>query len=55
MSSQSPADDGAGPAALLVAAIVIVAIVGLVLLARGPESQDHSALPHLVAAIAARA
>ena len=55
MSSQSPADDGAGAAALLVAAIVVVAIVGLILLARGPESQDHSALPHLVAAVAARA
>jgi hypothetical protein len=55
MSSQSPADDGAGAAALLVAAMVIVAIIGLILLARGPESQDHSALPHLVAAIAARA
>ena len=55
MSSQSPADDGAGAAALLVAAMVIVAIIGLILLARGPESQDHSALPHLVAAVAARA
>ena len=55
MSSQSPADDGTGAAALLVAAMIIVAIIGLILLARGPESQDHSALPHLVAAIAARA
>ena len=54
MSSQSPANDGAGAAALMIAAIVVVAIIGLILLARGPEDQDHSALPHLVAAITAR-
>ena len=55
MSSQSPADDGAGAAALLVAAMIIVAIIGLILLARGPEDQDHSAVPHVVAALTASA
>ena len=55
MSSRSPADDGAGAAALLVAAMVVVAIIGLILLARGPESQDHSAVPRPVAAITASA
>ena len=51
MSSQSPADDGAGAAALLVAAIVIVAIIGLILFARGQEEQERSGASLPVAAV----
>lgn len=44
-------NDSNGAVGWIVIALVVVAIVLLVLLVRGPEGQEHAAIPFLLAAV----
>ncbi len=51
MNDETPAANGDGISAWVIAAIIVAAIVVLVLFARGPEDQERSATPPTIATI----
>jgi hypothetical protein len=53
-TTEKPSETGS-TVGLIVAIVVLAALVGMLLLVRGPQDQDHARIPGSVAAIMLRA